>query len=960
MNDYQSQTHTCHPSTRQQSANPLHLAIKSILFGAVLLPVAPLANAELVIDQRISDPSVSVDAGHGTQAITDTKNAFDGVDFDAIERQSQQTVATESRDAANDEKVISHTDFDQPVINTNSDSTDNVAAEATVTAEKTENEQARKIQNDEPSMADAFIKRLGFEGNGAKSQSLAKLAEHYHTKPNDQARCQGTWVQPERHSAPTQTRYDENSNPLPADTIYAQSDYGYYDAEQYAELSGNVIVEQNGQQVIADKIMLNTLTGEAIATGQVQFSDGGMPTTEGGLTDKIGVGIIGVADSLEYSTDGKNAAAKDVAFASTSINAHGYAGQMQKLSQNEYQMSDVMFSTCPPTERKWYLDSQKIDINSDTGRAIARNTTLRIKDVPVLYLPYFNFPIDDRRASGFLLPTVGFGSSDSFEISTPYYLNLAPNYDATITPTIYTNRNPMVTGEFRYLTKNFGSGVLTGSYLPNDQKYHDEDRSRIRYDHNWRSQTLPQLSAYAQYQYLSDARYLSDFDSLGLETAKLNLPRRIGVNYFNENIDADLRIETFQKLDATDIGGTRILDKDRPYARLPQLSVNYRLPKSWINFSESLEISGIHNSAYFKKSIEDSSDAEKSGARMYNQISASYPMLRTWGYVTPKLSLTHLYTSYDQDSLTAQNLSEKDGTYSIFAPTVSIDSGLFFQKTGSPFGLYDDSLGGYQTLTPRLHYTYTPYKNQQNLPNFDTGFSQISYDQLLSDSWFLGYDRIQDLHAITPAVNYRYIDRTGKVRFDGSIAEQILLDDMRVGIDNSERYSGHSSGMAWQASVQPRDNLWLETAGALTNNYDLNTLIAQVRYQPNEGQLFNFGVVERKENKATNQQALSAYTASAVFPINNRWRMLGQVQYDYKNDLLMDSLVGVNYEDCCYGLSIYARRYRDSINPQIEPNNAIMAEVRLNGITNGSKLNQLMRDKVLGFDDVQHAWQKAY
>lgn len=934
--------------------SPLHLAIKSVLCGAIILPVAPFANAELVIDQQIvglaeqtadviNADAQSVNVQSANTGATDTAantdaNVFDGVDFDAIAAQTQDTQAAEQV-----EQVEQATDA--------TDTTANTADQAVLKADAQGDVNTAQA-NTEPSVADQLIARLGFEGNGVKSQSLAKLAESYQTLPSHDARCQGVWLHPQSQSATVSAQTDSSGTALPAGAIYSQSDYGYYDAKRYAELSGNVIVEQNGQRVMADKIKLDTVTGEAVASGQVQFSDAG--------TANNGAGIIGVADNLQYDTDGTTARATDVAFASTSIGAHGYAGQMDKLSSSEYQMSDVMFTTCPPTNRKWHLDAERIDINSDTGRAVARNTTLRVKEVPVLYLPYFNFPIDDRRATGFLLPSVGFGASGSFEVSAPYYLNLAPNYDATITPTIFTNRNPMITGEFRYLTNHLGAGTLTTSYLPSDKEFNNEDRYRIRYDHLWRSKSIKNLSAYALYQRLSDAKYLSDFDSLNLENNELNLPRRAGVQYFNENIFADLRVEDFQRLDGTDLGGVRIADKDRPYARLPQLSINYRVPETWTHFDENLDITGVHNTAYFKKSIKDGSEAEKSGVRMYNQISASYPMIKSWGYVTPKLSLTHLYASYDEDSLAAQNLSVKDGSYSVFAPTASVDAGLFFQKQGSPFGLYDKSLGGYQTLTPHIKYTYTPYRDQDGIPNFDTSIAQTSYDQLLSDSWYLGYDRIQDLHAVTPAINYRYIDSSGRTRFEGNLAEQILLDDLRVGIDSSEVYTGKSSGLAWQASMQPMDNLWIDTAGAFTPSYDLNSAAVQLRYQQDDRYLFNFGVIERKEHRATNQRPLSAYTASAVFPINNSWRLLGQAQYDYRNDLLLDALVGVNYEDCCYGLSVYARRYRDEINPQDKPNTAIMAEFRLNGITSGGKLNRLLSDRVLGYDQAQRAWERNY
>lgn len=801
--------------------------------------------------------------------------------------------------------------------------------------------------------------RLAFFGMGvlpmmslANSQSLETLSQHYHKKPSADARCHGQWVSPTTGSL-SQTLGDGTDGTAEGG-FFAQADYGYWDNKDYAELSGNVIIEQNGQQISADKIIYHPSTGEAIAEGGVQFAN---PNDGTGL----GAGIIGVAQKLEY-TDPQTATAQDVAFASTTIKAHGHAKQMTQKGNHHYQMNEVMFTTCPPDQRKWHLDADSIDLNTDTGRGITKNSTLKIGGTPVFYLPYFNFPIDDRRSSGFLLPQAGF-ASDGIELSTPYYLNLHPQYDATITPTVFSNKNPMLTGEFRYLTRHVGTGKLVGSYLPNDRKYDQQDRKRLSYRHDWSSTKIPHLSAYANYHYVSDKDYLSDFDTLGLEHNPLNLPRNIGASYYNDYMVADFRAETFQKLDGTKNDGTPITDKDRPYARLPQLSIHYALPKASRLFGDErfdkLKVQGIHHSAYFKKSIKDGSDSEKSGVRMYNQLSASYPFEATWGYVTPKIALNHLYTSYDEDSLSTLGLTKDEGSYSVFAPSVGVDAGLFFEKQGSPFGLYDDSLGGYQLITPRLKYTYTPYKDQSNVPNFDTALGNVSYEQLLSDTWFLGYDRIQDLHAITPAVSYRYIDKNGLTRFDGGIAQQLLLQDTKVGIDNSQAFTGKNTGTAWQLSTQPKENLWLDAQGALTSDYDLNSLIVQARYQPNEHSLFNVGVIERKAHQGTGQLDLSAYTASAIFPINHRWRLLSQAQYDYKNDRLLDALVGVNYEDCCYGLSVYARQYRNDLDPT-RTHNAVMAEIRLNGISTKGRLNSLMNDKVLGYDRTQNAWQHAY
>ena len=804
-------------------------------------------------------------------------------------------------------------------------------------------------------------------------------------------RCEGQWVYPKKNpnyqravneTGASNGQPAPNLNGIPNNQapLFAESDYGYYDNVDYAELSGNVIVDQGTQHIEADKIIIDLNNNVAAAQGKVMFTDqatgnsnassiqsqagnvqnsrpynNNIQNNTASLTDKASKGgLIGVADSLNYNTETGQSTASDVAFASVELQAHGYAKRLNRPNETQYELDEVMFSTCPPTNRKWQFDAKSIDLDTETGRGEAYNTTFRIADVPVFYLPYFNFPIDDRRSSGFLLPNASISSESGLEVDVPYYFNLAPNYDATLNTHVYTNRNPMLSGEFRYLTEDYGEGIFNGSYLPNDKKYDGEDRSSLFYDHYWASKSIPRLSGDAKYSYVSDADYLNDFDTLGLSDNTLNLPRRARVNYYNDYVNGELKVETFQTLDAITNSGQPLQDKDKPYSRLPQLTLDYRLP-----WAKSFDITGVSDTAYFKKSIDDGSENEKSGTRIYNKLSAVYPMEKSWGYIKPKLSLQHLYTSYDEDSLADNDLNKDDGSQSVFVPQASIDAGLHFYQAGSPFGAFDDTLGGYRLLSPRLKYTYSPYKDQNEIPNFNTRIASINYEQLFSDSWFLGHDRLQDLHAFTPGINYRYIDATGVTRFDGSIAEQFYIDDGRVTLDDEKPVlTSSSSGMVWDTSTQPYNNVWIDMSGALTNNYDLNYITTELRYQPSDNSLFNVGFVKRMRDENTDQLPLSAFTASAVFPINNNWRVLAQGQYDYNRDQMLDSLVGVDYEDCCFGFAVYGRRYYNDLNLKDKPTQAIMAEIRLNGLGSGSsRLTRLLSDKVLGFEPVQSAWK---
>ena len=985
--------------------SPLYQSIRLILFGALGLSSLTVSAAINQTDSMMPEPLVAdssnqyaddvatdanIDAGFNNEINQDIRYQSDSQQSAAYKKASLSSEATLGNDAA-----VNNSNITEINDRTKTSQDSRVAPVNTSNVAKTGN---RRIDTNDESIQESLKRLAEFyeltpETNASTVNSnqnsltpvttnIPTVGSNLQLLPNtvDSAeRCEGQWVYPKKNpnyqraineAGASNGQPAPNLNGLPNNQapLFAESDYGYYDNVDYAELSGNVIIDQGTQHIEAEKIVLDLSNGVAAAQGNVMFTDqatgnasatGAQDRTQQNgktsLTDKAAQGgLIGVADDLNYNTETGQSTATNVAFASVELQAHGYAKRLNRPNDSQYELDEVMYSTCPPTNRKWQFDAKSIDLDTETGRGEAYNTTFRIADVPVFYLPYFNFPIDSRRGSGFLLPNASISSENGLEVDVPYYFNLAPNYDATLSTHIYTTRNPMLSGEFRYLTENYGEGIFNGSYLPNDKEYDGEDRRSLFYDHYWSSTSIPRLSGEAKYSYVSDADYLNDFDTLGLSDNTLNLPRRAQLNYYNDYVDGELKVETFQTLDALNGNGQILQDKDKPYSRLPQLKLDYRLP-----WAKNFDITGVSDSAYFKKSIDDGSESEKSGTRFYNKLSASYPMENSWGYIKPKLSLQHLFTTYDQDSLVDNSLDKDDGSQSVFVPQASIDAGLHFYQAGSPFGAFDDTLGGYRLLSPRLKYTYSPYQDQNDIPNFNTRIASINYEQLFSDSWFLGHDRLQDLHAFTPGINYRYIDATGVTRFDGSIGEQFYLDDGRVTLDNTKPvFTSSSSGLVWDTSTQPYNNVWIDVSGALTNSYDLNHITTELRYQPSDNSLFNVGFIKRQRDENTNQLPLSALTASAVFPINNNWRVLAQGQYDYNRNQMLDSLIGIDYEDCCFGFAVYGRRYYNDLNIADKPTQAIMAEVRLSGLGSGSsRLTRLLADKVLGFEPVQNAWK---
>ena len=772
--------------------------------------------------------------------------------------------------------------------------------------------------------------------------------------------CYGKWVYPtttstlKQRNTTTDNAISQNPNAQNSDfPLYAEADYGYYDSEDYAELAGNVQVNQGAQQINADKVTINLKDNVAVAHGNVMVMDSGensgnnaknmVSTAKGSSLNSQG--LISVADEIAYQTDTTKATAKDVAFASVPMQAHGYAKQLNKVDNSHYEIDDVMFTTCAPENPTWQINAKNLDINTETGRGEVYNATFKIKDKPIFYLPYFNFPVDDRRASGFLVPKAGFSNDGGLRVETPYYFNLAPNYDLTLTPTIFSTRNPMLIGDFRYLTKDFGAGEVIASYLPSDKEYQNEDRSRVLYNHFWQSKTIPNLTAHALYQYVSDPAYFDDFDTLGLENNHLNLPRRIQADYFNDYLTASAKVETFQTVDKD-----TVLDKDKPYQRLPQLSLNYRLPYFE---NENLYITGVSDFAYFKRPIDDDSAPKQSGGRLYNKLSASYPIKRRWGYITPMASLQHLYTQFDEETTIANNYTDENKSQSVFVPEFSLDTGLIFYKAGSLFGKFDQKWGGYQLISPRLKYVYSPFKDQSDVPNFNTRLASLNFPQLYENSWFLGYDRLADNNHLTPSINYRYIDVSGLTRLDASIGQQFYLSDIKVGLNNTSPMTLDSSGTVLQLSSQPYQDFWVDLDGAVNDNGGLNYHNAQLRYQPNNNALYNVGVIKRKAQDF-GQRELSATTASAIFPISQNWGFLGAVQYDNLKNRYSDVLAGFTYDSCCYGFSVYGRSYYNEFDDK--PNKAIIAELSLKSAFNKrqGRLASLIGDRVLGVNQLNN------
>lgn len=744
------------------------------------------------------------------------------------------------------------------------------------------------------------------------------------------AYCEGAWVTPIAPDAPTIDPEQATS------TITA--DYGHYNPAGDSYLEGNVVIDQEGRQIRAERVTIDQTQTYAKAEGQVQLAQGG---------------LISQSDDINYNLKTQQGDLNNSFFIAEEQHAHGRAEKIAKTSDDTLELENATYSTCPPEQKPtWKIQADQIKLNQETGRGETRNTKLYVKDVPVLAVPYFNFPIDDRRTTGILTPTFGFTNDGGLELGVPVYLNLAPQYDATITPRYISDRGAMLDGEFRYLTENYGEGRIWGGYLPSDESYGDKDRKDLHFLHNW--QINDQFSTNLEYNYASDKDFFADLDNNPDSKTDLNLRRAWEVNYKNgiPGLKAQFKVEDFQTLDPA------VLDEDRPYARLPQLLVNYKTGNPL-----GLQYEFNNDTAYFQKDIRnienidtgDEAIYQPSGTRIYNDFSVRYNHFTPWSFFIPQATLRNINTFYDQDTIDRINnnqTSSSSENHSIVVPQFTLDTGLIFEKDGRYL----------QTLTPRLFYAYSPYENQRNQPNFDSVVASINYDQLFSARRFYGNDRLEDNNFASLGLSYSLFNEEGLERLRASVGQSFFFEDRRVTLDReADKFDREShTGPVIQLRSQLNKNVHVNLNSSWMSNGSNAQRDVQVYYTGDQGNLYNVGYFYRKDIP-NRQESYDQVVGSFIQPIANNWRLVGHAQFDLDNSVAREYLLGVNYESCCWGVSVYGRSYYndlDDINdPDVKAKRAVMAEVTLKGLGGlSNKLTSLLENRILGFNNINQTW----
>jgi LPS-assembly protein len=697
------------------------------------------------------------------------------------------------------------------------------------------------------------------------------------------------------------------ASPRSDDTPHIEADRATFNqARGDGVLEGSVRLWQPERYAEADRVVYRRSDASAELFGNLYVEQKGLRLT----ADR---GYLALDEDQGWLTQGE--------FRLTERNARGNADRAEMLSKELSHYEQVTYTSCPPGRRDWSLKASELDIDFGSGWGSAKHARLRLGPVPILYLPYFTFPVDDRRMTGFLVPTIGSSNRLGAELETPYYFNLAPNYDATLIPRVMSKRGLMLGGEFRYLG-DYQRLEMSGEILPDDKVESTErgsDRRAFRFSH--RSNLAKGLTTRIETNAVSDNDYLDDFGN-GLAITSTRHLERIGeVTYRNSGWLLLARAQTFQTVDES------LSLSDYPYRRVPQLLASYSglLWDNTLDFSLTTEYTDFRH------------DTLIDGERYLVKPAVSLPMRRSWGHLTPRLSLN--YASYRLDEAGSPAVPKPD----YFVPAFSLDSGLVFERETSWFG--DDA---YQTLEPRLYYLYAPFDDQSDIPDFDTADLDLSFSNLFKENRFTGNDRFGDANQLSFGLTTRWLDaNSGLERLRASIGQIYYRKDREVQLTGSTEETPSSSVVAeiaarlgdhWNTSLTVRRDPHLEEENIDRGRFGIH-------YRTPKKHLLNL-------DYNFNRDTIKDLDLSFSWPFSHKFTLTGKWKYSYLYERNVNRILGFEYGGrCCWKLSaLYQRYVADENIADQEEDSRILLQLELTGFGKlGTKVDDLFEQDIYGY-----------
>lgn len=668
------------------------------------------------------------------------------------------------------------------------------------------------------------------------------------------------------HLAPSRLERD-SAKFLEADRIETEHD-------RSITATGNVTMRQRGATIHADRIDYSAEDQTAVATGSVRLERYGDTASGPRLTYRLD-NDTGEMDSPVLAFP--KTPERRVASRGQAARAVLEEGQKSRLFQAEY-------TSCPVPRDDWFLRVRELDVDSSRNVGLAYNSTVFFLGMPILYLPYMSFPLDNKRRSGFLAPTFGSSGQSGFEASLPYYWNIAPNMDATLTPKVFTKRGLQLGGEFRYLEPKL-NGQADAEYLPHDRvagrdRYFLGLRHAEQFGHGW--------SAAINAQGVSDDNYFRDLSTTIAATSQTNLPRDMAVAYNDDVWAFSARALSYQTLQ--DPLGPPV---PIPYRILPQLTLNGARRNAYGLFDWQLggELSNFSHPQLVN------------GERLILYPSISIPFRTSYGYVVPKFGYN--FTRYD---LRGNSEGVEGGNRAL--PISSVDAGVFFERPATWGGRAFQ-----QTLEPRVYYLNVPYRDQSLLPNFTTAESDFNFSQIFTENRFVGGDRIGDANQLTLGLTSRMIESsTGLERLTASLGQVYYFHPPRVTL-SATTTDTKSSDILAAVTSQMSPSASFDTAFQYTPNLNRSEkLTVEGHYSPEPGRILNaaYRYARGTDDPGADpslQSGIAQVDLSAQWPIMRNVSGLARWNWSTKDRKLLEGLVGFEYNAGCWQVRAVAHRF---------------------------------------------------
>ena len=678
--------------------------------------------------------------------------------------------------------------------------------------------------------------------------------------------AESLWRSGDGGSASCPGQYVEPAWPLPRDADNAQHPVGMNANQVLSVLgersvvTGDIAIRQGNRHLTGERFEIDE-------PGATVTAPIGLHLREPGLHLTAATGTVSLADD--------EADVADASFVMTDTDLRGTSARIERRG-TRLRLQGAALTRCPPRDRTWTMRVAEVEIVEGETFARARHARVAVRGVPIFYAPYLRFPVRGERASGFLFPNVGY-HDDGLDISVPYYLNLAPNYDATLTPRWIAERGTGGEAEFRYLDRRsdnaigaalLASDALYNGELPRPDFYAKEpggvfvpaDRWLLTTDHRGR---LGPWRTFLDYTAVSDNDYFIDLGSEVAVASRVSLERRAEVQYARGGLFARLWAQGFQRLEP----GLE------PYRRLPEANVTYdgRLvgPAAW-SFGAAWSAFRRAGPAQGRQGIQ--------GERLHIEPRIRLPLSRSWGYLN--LSAGLRLTDYALDAAVAED--SRNVHLGI------VDGGVFLER---------DLPGGWvQTLEPRIHYLYQSHAEQDDLPRFDATVPSFSYRQLFRDNRFAGLDRIGDANRVAFGVTTRLLSATtGAERLTARIGAAHYLRDRRV---------------SWSGRPGPDETRQTSpVAGELQTRLGPVSLVANLAWDPRDGRRgeTGFSLMFRPDShrivnvgyRRRTQTEVDQTDVSFYWPLGGRWRAFGRWNHDWHFGQNIERFAGLEYASCC-------------------------------------------------------------